>query len=273
MYVNTKVVSALLTLKGASVSDLARVTGIHRATLDSWLYPETVAAAEQDGFPIDLQVAVLTALGVRGETLRSDIVHAWHIREPLFGSARAAWEPLELVVAAFGGKAEVSYVAQDSDPIATLAPSVLYTLRLREFVATLKVTSSLFRPIRFEPESVKGLSWMANGFGILLTSEDYAKADDGALAPTDASEMLALADESVQWSALREAVAALKLPPAALAQLLLQAQTQASGGYAMSHAQGAAAAPPVLANSSPEIQMPAATADVLPRSSALFVHG
>jgi lambda repressor-like predicted transcriptional regulator len=271
MHVNTNVVSALLSLKGTSVSDLARVTGIHRAALESWLYREPSAVAEQDGIPIDLQVAVLAALGVRGETLRSDIVHAWYIREPLFGSARAAWAPLELVVSAFGGKAEVSYVAQDSDPVASLAPAVLYTLRFREFVATLKVTSSIFRPIQFEPDDVKGLSWMANGFGILLTSEDYAKAEDGALVPTDASEMLALADESVQWSALREAVAQLKLPPAALAQLLVQAQAQAAtgGGPALAHSQGT----PLAASPIPAVQLSSASHYGLPQSSGLFVLG
>lgn len=218
MYVNTEVVAALMALKGVSVADLTRVTGIPRSKVKLWL----AGYVEEDVLPPSLQVALLAALGVHGDTLRGDMVHNWDIYEPtLFGSAAAARDPLETVISAFGGSAQAAYVTSEEDPFFSLTPVTVYLLRFPSFLATLRVHASLLRPCRFEPDKVDGLSWATDNVGVLLDADEYAKVAAGEIGAKPLQRLLSVTSEPSRWDALIRAAQDAKIPPEHLLRLMM----------------------------------------------------
>lgn len=218
MYVNTEVVTALMALKGVSAADLTRVTGIPSSKVKLWL----AGYVEDDVLPQSLQLALLAALGIHNGALRGDMVHNWDIYEPLlFGSAEAARDPLETVIAAFGGKAEAAYVTSEEDPFFSLNPVTVYLLRFPSFLATLRVHASLLRPCRFEPDKVEGLSWAQDNVGVLLETGEYEKVAAGEIGAKPLHRLLSMTAEPSRWDALICAAQEAKVPPEHLLRLML----------------------------------------------------
>lgn len=216
MYVNTEVVSALMSLKGVSARDLTRVTGIPHSKIELWL----AGHVEDDVLPQSLQSVLLTALGVSDDMLRGDMVHTWDIREPIVGRARNAWRPLETVISAFGGKAEAAYVAAEEDPFFSLTPITVYLLRFPSFLATLRVHSSLMLPCRFSPDEVEGLQWSQGNLGVLLDASDYAQVAGGEIGAKPLQQLLSVDSESSRWDALIRAAQRDQVPPEHLLSLM-----------------------------------------------------
>lgn len=218
MYVNTEVVTALMTLKGVSAADLTKVTGIQSSKVKLWL----AGYVEDDVLPRSLQIALLGALGVHDGALRGDMVHNWDIYEPLlFGHVEAAWNPLETVIAAFGGKAEAAYVTAEEDPFFSLNPVTVYLLRFPSFLATLRVHASLLRPCRFEPSKVEGLSWSADNVGVLLDACEYEKVAAGEIGAKPLHRLLSQTAEPSRWDALIRAAQEAKVQPEHLLRIML----------------------------------------------------
>jgi hypothetical protein len=195
---------------------MARVTGIPLAKVRLWL----AGHVEEDVLPQSLQATLLGALGVRGDTLRNDLVHAWDVREPLFGEGSSAWAALETVISAFGGKAEVSYIAEEADPFFSLRPVTLYLLRFPSFHALLRVHCSLLRPSRFSPERITGLSWAPGNFGVLLDTPEYLSVLRAEIGAKPLQRLLSLTSEPARWDMLIQAAQKAEVRPEVMLKLL-----------------------------------------------------
>ncbi len=202
MFVNTKVVNALLRLRGVGRSSLCEVTGISPQALAAWL--DETGSDDDDRLSFDRQLEVLKVLGVVGEHPRSDIVHHWMIREPTFGSREDAYEPLRLMLACFG-RAEVVHLTSERDEFLRLASRTHFGLTFAKFRVVLEVRTAPFQSLSFDPETLPNLSWAGTGAALVLSGEKFRQLTvPGEATPRifDAERILAL--EQYQWKRLTQ---------------------------------------------------------------------
>lgn len=206
MYVNTKIVNALITLRALSLNQLAVVTGISLQALRAWL--DGSSKDNDERLPFERQLEVIKVLGIVGEHPRADVTHNWYLREPAFGDRAAAYEPLRLMLLCFG-KCEVTHINPSADPYISLKPRTYFGLTFEKFRAVLQVTSSPLRSLAFEPRSLPNMHWVGEDAPLIVTEESFLtlvtpgeatpaaldKARVRALAPARWARLAQLAEE------------------------------------------------------------------------------
>lgn len=200
MFVNTKIVNALLTLRCIPRTQLCAVTGISIDALSAWL--DETSEESDDRLPFDRQLEVLKVLGVVGDNPRRDVVHYWKINEPVFGSADSAYDPLRLILSCFG-RAEVVHLAPERDTFYKIYARTFFGLTFAKFRAILEVNSAPFKTLTFNPDSLPNLSWAATGSALVVTQDKFKQLT----APGDATPALfdnerVAALEHYQWQKL-----------------------------------------------------------------------
>lgn len=216
MCVNTKVVRALMELKGVDSSTLAKMLYVRPSGLNSWLYQDSQDAPLE----IDAQLEALRFLGIRGDHPRSDVVHYWRLREPLFSRPSRVYEPLMYVLEAFG-PAQAAFVAAEEDPMINTKACAHFALRFPTFLAILEISAHPLRNIHFGPELLPNLSWMPDSFGILLTTEQYQRLEPGAIRVPAMREYLEYSAEMRRWEGLRKLAHQKGLSAEKMASILL----------------------------------------------------
>jgi hypothetical protein len=199
-YVNTKIVNALLTLRGVSLNSLCGVTGLSQDALSGWL--ADAAKEDDERLSYDRQLEVLKVLGIVGDTPRADITHHWAIEEPFTGERESAYEPLRLMLACFG-KAEIIHLAPAQDNLFSFKAKTHFGLTFRKFRAVLEVRSSPFRSLAFNPVSLTNLTWAGSS-----STED--NAGTALVLDTDKFRQLTAPGESTPGAFDRERVQALE---------------------------------------------------------------
>jgi len=206
MYVNTKIVNALITLRALSLTQLATVTGISLQALSAWL--AGTAKDNDERLSFERQLEVIKVLGIVGEHPRSDITHNWYLSEPAFGDRAATYEPLRLMLLCFG-KCEVTYMAPSSDPYVSFRARTYFGLTFEKFRAVLEVRSSPLRSLAFDPKSLPNMHWVGEEAPLIVTEESFItlvtpgettpaaldKARVKALAPARWAKLAELAEE------------------------------------------------------------------------------
>jgi transcriptional regulator with XRE-family HTH domain len=206
MYVNTKIVTALLTLRALSLKQLADVTGISRQALSAWL--DGTAKDDDERLSFERQLEVIKVLGIVGEHPRADVTHNWYLREPAFGDRGAIYEPLRLMLLCFG-RCEVTHIAANSDPYVAFSARTHFGLTFEKFRAVLEITSSPLRSLVFDPRSLPNMHWVGEEAPLIVTDESFNtlitpgettpaaldKARVKALAPARWAKLAQLAEE------------------------------------------------------------------------------
>lgn len=200
MFVNTKIVNALLTLRCIPRQQLCAVTGISPDALASWL--DEKGEDSDDRLPFERQLEVLKVLGVVGETPRRDVVHSWTIRERMLGSSESAYEPLRLILSCFG-RAEVVHLATESDSVISLTSKTYFGLTFAKFRAVLEIITPAFQSLSFNPESLPNLSWAATGAALVLPAAKFRQLTvPGEATPGAFDQERVAALEHYQWQKL-----------------------------------------------------------------------
>lgn len=203
MYVNSEVVASLMALKQIDIDSLASLVHVRSEHLENWLDN----SAGTDGLiSYDVQLEILSILGVRKEAPRNDVVHYWRVDEPFLGSTSRVYQPLQTVLKAFGG-AKVSYVAREADPSFSSTARTCFCLQFDSFLALLEVHGHPMRNVRFDPEEIGNLAWNSEVQGIILTEEQYDSLEPGALTTQELKQYLNFNTELVLWEKLRKLAA------------------------------------------------------------------
>lgn len=220
MYVNTKIVNALLTLRAVSLQSLAGVTGISYSALAAWL---TDSAADNDErLPFERQLEVIKVLGIVGDHPRSDITHSWYLHEPAFGDRAATYEPLRLMLACFG-RCEVTHMVPECDPFMSLTARTHFGLTFEKFRAVLEVRSSPLRSLAFDPTDLLNLAWVGEEAPLIVSDATFANlVTPGETTPAalDRARLKALAP--ARWAKLAQLAEERGLDAPALAHHLIE---------------------------------------------------
>lgn len=220
MYVNTKIVKALLSLRAVSLESLGAVTGISLPALNSWL--DGVASDEDARIPFERQLEVLKVLGIVGEHPRADITHHWMIREPFFGNREEVYEPLKLMLACFG-RAEVVQLTAEQDPWALLTARTHFCLTFAKFRAVLEILSSPLQSLAFNPDSLQNLGWAGSGIALVLEDQKfYQLTAPGEATPEALDEERLRALEHVHWNRLTAIASERGMNASQVAKLLVE---------------------------------------------------
>ena len=200
MFVNTKIVNALLTLRCITRSQLCAVAGISVDALSAWL--DETSEDSDDRLSFDRQLEVLKVLGVVGETPRRDVVHNWTIRERAFGSSDSAYEPLRLILSCFG-RAEVVHLVAETDSLLSFSSHTYFGLTFAKFRAILEIITPAFQSLSFSPESLPNLSWAATGSALVLPVTKFQQLiAPGEATPASFDQERVAALEQYQWQKL-----------------------------------------------------------------------
>ncbi len=237
MHVNTNVVKALMHLRGIDEAQLGNLANLPLHDLQAWLYD--IGENSESRVPLESQLEILTLLGVRGESLRGDVVHYWRIHEPLFSRAQTNYWALSIVLKAFG-KAQAVFLARESDPAFMTRAKAHFGLRFADFMVVLEVTAHPLRSISFDPETMPDLSWTPDTFGVLLPDVEYDMLQPGAMKTRGLNQYLTYTAEMQQWERLREAAMQQGLRAEQVAALLLGGSTQPSLEHQSSDAEAQA---------------------------------
>jgi hypothetical protein len=202
MFVNTTVVQALMTLRGIDETTLANLAYVDVGQLRQWLAGQGENA--DDAVPFDRQLEILRSLGIHNEAPRADVVHHWFVHEPFFGATGRVYWALNAVVEAFG-RAEVAFLARESDPAFTVRNQACFALKFERFRALLHVQGHPLRSLRFAPERFAGLSWMAGTYGVLLEAPEYAALAPGRVAPATLDSHILTGADAYHWERLAQA--------------------------------------------------------------------
>ena len=196
-YINTTVVRALMQLQGITPQTLATLARVTRRQMGLWL-----SGAHDDAVELDTQLEVLNYLGIKGESPRADVVHHWQLHEPLFSRSRTVYEPLAIMLKAFG-RAQISYVARELDPTISLKNQAFFALKFGSFYAMLDITAHPLRSISFDPENMQGLYWAQDAQNVLLPASHYDAIEPGAMRVKQLNNYLTYTAEMSQWDRLR----------------------------------------------------------------------
>lgn len=217
-YIDTAVVRALMSLRGISAETLCSLAHVTRADMLAWLNEEGDSHDERVEF--DTQLEILRMLGIAGEAPRPDVLHFWRIHEPFFSRASTTYWPLETVLKAFG-KAQVAYLARESDKAITFEAKTRFALKFGAFNAILEVTTHPLRSASFDPESMANLSWLPDSMGVLLPDAQYDRMEPGSMKVKGLTQFLTFTAERAQWERLREMALEKGIPADQVAAALL----------------------------------------------------
>jgi len=170
MYLNTKIVNALMTLRAISPERLAAVTGLSSRALTAWLDGTAKDEDSDARLPFDRQLEVIKILGITGEVPRSDVTHAWFLREPAFGSREPTYEPLRTILLYCGG-CDVTLLAAEADPFVSLRARTHFALTFDKFRAVLQITSAPFRSLAFSPGSLPNMRWVGEQAPLIVRKD------------------------------------------------------------------------------------------------------
>ncbi len=201
MFINTTVVQALMALRGIDETTLANVAFVAPKQLREWLNGAGEKADEKIAF--ERQLEVLRTLGIHNESPRGDVIHHWHVREPLFGSARRIYWALQAVVEAFG-HAQVVFLSREADPALTLRNEACFVLKFDSFRAVLHVEGHPMRSLRFQPDAFSGLQWMPGSYGVLLDEREYEALAPGYVEPKMLEAHLHTGADAFHWERLTQ---------------------------------------------------------------------
>jgi len=197
MQINHTVVQALTQLRALDLGTLAKLAHVTGENMSRW-----VLAGDEDAMAFDQQIEVLSYLGIRGEAPRPDVVHFWSLHEPLFGRAASTYEALHVVLQAFG-PAEVTHLSREAEEAFTLSAKVYFGLKFEGFLAILKITSSPFRSISFDPDKMNQLTWAEGAQGVSLPRLEFDRLEPGSMQVRGLGQHLAQAAEASAWAQLR----------------------------------------------------------------------
>ena len=199
-HVNTSVVRALMALRGISQQTLCTLAHVSRNDMSRWL---SDAEDGDDRVEFETQLEILKYLGIQGEMPRSDVVHYWHIHEPLLSRPDSSYAPLAVILRAFG-EAQAAYLARESDPAMTFRARSCFALKFNGFQAILEVTAHPLRSISFDPDMMPGLKWIPDTFGVLLPDAKYDALQPGAMKVKSLTQHITYTSEMAQWERLRD---------------------------------------------------------------------
>lgn len=199
LVVNTTVVRALMTLRGLSLSTLAKLAGVREDNLRAWL-------AGTDGAELCMarknQVLVLRALGVDDEAPRSDTVHAWFLNESSGRSRNEGLAALNTIVSAYQ-KAEVVHFGMEEDSAFAFSQNSVFGLRFEEFHAILTVKPAFFRDVQFSPDSLTGgLAWAQENPVCLLPNFRFEQISSADVTPSEFEDFTSGQVELAKWENL-----------------------------------------------------------------------
>jgi hypothetical protein len=234
-YIDTAVVRALMSLRGISQDTLCTLAHVSHQDMHAWLNDEGDKADERVEFATQLEI--LRILGIAGESPRPDVVHFWRVQETFFSRASSTYWPLETVLKAFG-RAQVSYLARETDPAITFEARTCFALKFGGFHAILEVVTHPLRSPSFDPESMANLSWLPDSMGVLLPDSQYDNLQPGSMKVKGLAQHLTYTSERVQWERLREMALEKGIPAEQVAAALLLPGT----------------APATVAASTPQVQ-------------------
>lgn len=237
MEVNSQVVNALMALRGIELKTLSSLAHVTLESLNKWLY-----GGQDDAIAFEQQLEILNFLGVRGEVPRPDVVHYWHIHEPLFSRAATTYWALNVVLKAFGS-AQVAYITRDSDPALTFKAGAHFGLRFENFMAILSVTAHPLRTLSFNPEKMEDLEWVPEAIGVLLPVNEYEALQPGAMKVKGMTQYLTYSEEVTRWEKLREQAHSQGIRAEQVAQLLLGNVAPAASRIEAAASAATAAAP------------------------------
>ncbi|VTU41696.1 MULTISPECIES: hypothetical protein [unclassified Variovorax] len=275
-HVNTAVVRALMSLRGISTETLCTLAHVSSEDMHNWLYDQGGESGEQVEF--ETQLEILRFLGIHGESPRADVVHYWRIEEPFFSRAEKTYQPLGVMLRAFG-KAQVAYLARESDPALTFQAKSCFALKFANFQAILEVSVHPLRSVSFDPDSMTDVEWVPDTMGVLLPDAQYDRLQPGAMKVRNLTQYITYTSEMAQWERLREVANARGILAEQVANALvvtsgvpLPALTEATSARQSTAAVPAAhVAPAPVAAAAPPIQAPAAVVPPPPAPSPVAV--
>lgn len=271
MHINNTVVRALIELRRLDLNTLAQLAHVTRENMQRW-----VLQGDEDAMTFEQQLEVLSYLGIRGEDPRADVVHFWHVHEPLLGRASKTYAPLQVVLEAFG-PAEVVHLNREREHALALTAQAYFGLKFQSFLAILSVTASALRSISFDPDSMAHLAWAPGAAGVALPSLEYDRLEPGSMPVRALGGHIAQAGEAAAWEQLRLTAQTQGLRADQVAHLLNEGLVSADARLEMSEpaqtvapsvVQPAPEAVPVASAPAPEEHRPAPPASVTPLSAA-----
>lgn len=196
--INHLTVRALMAVRRVSIDTAANLANVKGNSLVAWLN----GADDGQALPFDKQIELLSLLGVRGDHPRSDVVHHWHVHQPLFSGAKRDFWAVQALIKAFG-PAQATVISRAQDPAWTLQASARFGLRFEKFLAVLEVSAHPLRNISFGPDVLTGLSWASDTFGVLLPPTEYDQMEPGAVEVRSLQRQLTYSEEMGRWDSLR----------------------------------------------------------------------
>jgi len=218
MYVNTKIVKALLLLRDINLGSLCTVTGISLGALSAWL--EGLNQDDDERLSFDRQLEVLKVLGIVGEHPRSDITHHWRVREPLMGSPDDAYEPLKLMLLCFG-RAELVHLSPEKDHWVSFRSRTYFGLTFAQFRAVLEIHTAPWQSLTFAPEQLPNLTWADTGAALVLDERTFHQLTaPGEATPAAFDQERIRALEYLNWNRLTSLAAERGVSATEIASLL-----------------------------------------------------
>lgn len=196
MQVNTRVVEALMRLRGFNRQSLAQIAGVRLENLNAWM-------DANDGSDLYVsrhnQGEILHVLGVTGEGLRSDCVHHWKIEERYF--SREAYEDLQIMLHAFGEALAVVF-QRTHEPAISFSKKQVFGIRFAEACVVLEVKTPYLKSVYFDPENFEGLRWAFDEFVALLEDKELDRLVGADITPAEFDDFATGKVESEKWSKL-----------------------------------------------------------------------
>lgn len=196
MQINTRVVEALMRLRGFSRKSLAQIAGVRLENLNAWI------DANDGG---DLYVSpqnqreILHALGVSGEGLRSDCVHHWKIQERYFSNE--VYADVQIMLHAFGEALAVVF-QRSHEPAISFSKRQVFGLRFAEACVVLEVTAPYLKSVYFDPENFEGLRWAFDDFVALLAEKELDRLIGADMTPSEFDDFATGKIEAEKWGKL-----------------------------------------------------------------------
>lgn len=256
--VDTTVVQALMSLRGISLHTLSTLAHVSQPDMAAWIYSKGDGADMR--VDVDAQLEIQKFLGIYGETPRGDVVHYWRVTETLFSRAESAYQPLAVMLKAFGN-ARVAFLARESDPALLFKAKACFALQFAGFQAILEVHGHPMRSISFDPEMMHGLEWVPEAMGVLLPDSQYDSLEPGAMRVKHLTQYLTYTTEMAHWNRLRELANEKGIRADQVAQALFHVANPSAPSIGVGPTQTAEVRPPVsLRQVVPPVQRPVPTA-------------
>lgn len=214
MFINTRVVVALMRLRSIGIETLGGLLHVPQSSLIDWLVHEKDEAVE-----FETQLEALRLLGINNDKPRNDVVHYWRVVEPFFGNTHDIYSDVSVIIETFG-TAEAVHITPTADPLLTTQAKSHFGLRFKGFYAMLEVTGHPLRSLRFDPEKLNGLEWVDGVQCVMLEPADYLKLEPGAMRVGGIQQHLSYNENRAAWDELQAKAAQRALSPEALAAVV-----------------------------------------------------